>query len=145
MQDATNSSHDYRVQSRPVSSRPPFGFKTSRRRQTADEFAPALMGVFATLGVLAVLGVLLTSGVAGIDIFEAGKLERLAFSTVTITIVVVFAAFFCGGWVHGTLRGGGQLDTHQGKRRARPWCRDFEYDASGAAHGHFDEIGGRIK
>lgn len=121
MQDATNSSNDHRVQSRPVSSWPTFGLEASRRQQVADDFTPALMGVSAALGVLALLWVLLASGVAGVEIFEGRKLERFAFSTVATSIGGVSAAFFCGGWVHGTLR----LRRH--------------------ALGRFDELAGRIK
>lgn len=76
-----------------------------RRWVTPVDFVAVVMGVFAALGVLAVMAVLLTSGIGGIDILEAGKLERFAVPTVITTIVVVLAAFFCGGWVHGTLRG----------------------------------------
>jgi hypothetical protein len=90
-----------------------------RRRLTAADIAAALMGVSAALSVLAFMGGLLISGVAGPDIFEASKLERLAASTVATAIILVFAAFFCGGWAYGALRGRekrGKLgDVHSGE------------------------------
>lgn len=73
------------------------------RRLTAAYMTAALVGVFAALGVLTSVGALLTSG--GIDIFETGNVERFAASTVATAIGLVFAAFFCGGWAYGALRG----------------------------------------
>ena len=77
----------------------------ARRPMSAVDVTAALMGGFATLVVLAVMGLVLTSGIAGVDIFDSGKLERFALPTVATTIVVVLVSFFCGGWVHGVLRG----------------------------------------
>jgi hypothetical protein len=76
-----------------------------RRRHTASVLAAALIGVFSAVGVLAFMGALLAPGVAGIDVFEADNLERLAASTVATAVILVLAAFFCGGWAYGALRG----------------------------------------
>lgn len=77
----------------------------SQRWLTTVDITAALMGVLATLGAMAVMIVLLTSGDAGLEVLEASKFEQLVTSTVLTTIVVVSAAFFCGGWVYGALRG----------------------------------------
>ena len=83
-----------------------------RRRLSTADMASALMGVLVALTVVTFMGALLNSVVlAGIDVFEASRLERLAGSTVATAIVVVFVAFFCGGWAHGALRG-----RHSGRR-----------------------------
>lgn len=145
MRDATDSPTDYGPQPRPVNPGPPFGFETSRRRMTAVDLTAALLGAFTALGLLAVMLALLTSGIAGIDIFEAGKLERFATSTVTTTIVVVFAAFYCGGRMHGALRGSEKQGRHQPKSRAKQWWINLTYDALDVGNGHYDEFTGRIK
>lgn len=77
----------------------------SQRWLTTVDITAALMGGLATLGAMAVMIVLLTSNAADIDLLEASKFEQLVASTVLTTIVVVFAAFFCGGWVYAALRG----------------------------------------
>ncbi|HVR31540.1 MAG TPA: hypothetical protein VMS74_02420 [Acidimicrobiia bacterium] len=72
--------------------------------RTRADIAAGMIGVFAALGVLALFDALLTPGVAGIDTFQASNLERNGASTMATAIGLVFAAFFCGGWVYGALR-----------------------------------------
>lgn len=86
------------------------------RRLTAAYMTAALVGVFAALGVLTSVAALLTSG--GIDIFEASNLERFAASTVATAIGLVFAAFFCGGWAYGALRGRRDMEVHHSEPRS---------------------------
>lgn len=111
---------------------------------TAVDLTAALLGAITALGLLAVMLALLTSGIAGIDIFEAGKLERLATSTVTTTIAVVFAAFYCGGRMHGALRGSDKQGRHQ-PSRAKKWRRILVSEALDVGHGRYDESAGGIK
>lgn len=129
-----------------------------RRRFTVPDIAPVLAGVAAALGVLASIGALLSSGVAGIDIFEVGNLERLATSTVVAAIGWVFAAFFCGGWAYGALRGREKRDSfadarggHDGRGPVR-WAgagtgRSTNMDDSASLHweGRYDEFVGRVR
>jgi hypothetical protein len=77
----------------------------SRRRLEASDVAAALMGMSAALGVLALMGALLTASVAGLDLrLDAGSLEEMAAASISTAIVLVLAAFFCGGWAYGALR-----------------------------------------
>lgn len=129
-----------------------------RRRFTVLDIPPVLVGVAAALGVLASIGALLSSGVAGIDIFEAGNLERLATSTVVAAIGLVFAAFFCGGWAYGALRGGEKRDMFGDARGGRDgrgpvrWAgagtgRSTNMEDSASRHweGRSNEFVGRIR
>ena len=141
MQDATNSSSTdgYAAQVRQVP------VSVFRRRSAAIHFSAGLMGVLAALSVLAVMGSLLTSGIAGVDIFEPGMLERFEAPTVAAIVVVVFAAFFCGGWVHGVLSRKEIRPRRQLKRRTRELLRSLSPGGFDVASGQFDEFAGRVK
>lgn len=97
---------------------------TMARWLAAIDVTAVLMGVVAAVGVLALIGTALIAGVAGIDIFEASNLERLAASTVAIAIGLVFAAFFCGGWAYGALRGRAKRGRLGDVRYGEPDVRD---------------------
>lgn len=72
--------------------------------RTRADLAAGMIGVCAALGVMALFDALLIPGAGGIDTFKASNLERLGASKVATAIGMVFAAFFCGGWVYGALR-----------------------------------------
>lgn len=55
----------------------------------------------AALSVLA--GALLTAGVADVELRVSG-LEEMAAAAIPTAIVLVLAAFFCGGWAYSAQR-----------------------------------------
>jgi len=73
--------------------------------RTPADIAAGMIGVLAALGVMALFDAMFTPGVAGIDTLKASNLEPLGASKVATAIGMVFASFFCGGWVYGALRG----------------------------------------
>ena len=107
-------------------------------------FRAGLVGVLAALSVLAVLGLLLTSGIAGVDIFERGRLERFSISSVVASVAGVFAAFFCGGWVHGLLSTGIR-PRRRIQHTARKSWRGGWRDRLDVARGQFDDFAGRVE
>jgi hypothetical protein len=79
-----------------------------RDRFGGADLVAGILGMFTALGVLVLLGALIAAGAGGIDyqvnqIDLDGNLQEVEVIGAIVAIVVIFAAFFVGGWAAGRI------------------------------------------